>query len=750
MELEFFISVANHKEQSKWKNQKVTWEEFVEKFKEPIRTKETTSDYHRMGKATQDKIKDVGGYVGGYLVDGKRKINCVRERQLICLDVDESLTGIPNINYMGLLHTTHKHTKSEPRYRIIIPCKDKLSIDAYEYISRHLAKEIGIFDEADRTTYQPNRLMYWASCPIDGEYIFKEFTGELFDAQKVLDANPKWKDECFSDIPKNELEKIRKQIIKKQQDPRTKKGVIKAFCDEYSIQSCIEKFLPHLYSATDIPNRYTWIEGSTTGGCLLFDDLFSYSYHSTDPTCMILCNAYDLVRYQLHKGDENKALAFCASQEGVGNRIAMEDFGEAYQEWQGDLEYSKNGKLKDTIENFKLIISNELNVTYDEFSQQLLIDNRPYKNQDDNRIFALIEKKYGVYSPAKTQIALDVASQENAFHPMKEYFEGLIWDGKPRLERLLIDYFKAEDNIYTREAIKLTLVGGVKRIYEPGCELQTILVLRGEQRIGKSYLFRLLTPVCDKYFSDSLTLQDVKDTKISGEQLKGNFILEIPEMAGQTKADEESIKAFIVRRTDKFRPAFGRVLEEYPRQCILFASTNKAYLTDLTGNRRFLTVNCYDRTTNFIDKAQIWAEAKYLYNNYYIGEDNKLELSSEARKLAQDVEADNIETDDRVSFIEEFIKRKIPIDWATKSTWDRIQFLNEELSPTTGDGLIERQYISTQEIWCEMYQRPKFEMKRNTTNDIMRSLAALGYTEKIQIVDRNYGRIRAYKKPDKV
>jgi putative DNA primase/helicase len=750
----FYISVGTSVNCTKWENITTTWEEFTKRFEIPVKTQETVEAYHKMIKVQKDRIKDIGGYVGGYLNKGSRKINHVRDRTLISLDLDSPVMGIiPHIKYRGLLHTTHSHTIEEPRYRIIIPLKEKLSSEEYTFIARYIAKEIGVFDEyADKTTYQANRLMFWPSCPSDGEYIVKTFKGVEVDGRAILDKNPNWVKEVFSEIPQKDMESIGKLIKKKQMDPTQKKGVIGAFCKAYPIIDCIENFLSDKYLETDVPDRYTWSEGSTHGGVLIFEGLYTYSFHDTDPTSMRLCNAYDLVRLTKFKGDEKTALTFCAAQDGVGAFLAEEEFGEEFEVWQKQLEYTKNGDAKATMSNLELILANTYDLSFNDFKKQPMLNGLPYKNKDDSKIMSFVESKYGIYNESKIKRAVEVVSTNNTFHPIRDYLDKLVWDGVPRIDNLLIDYFHANDNPFTKESIRLTLLAGVMRIYEPGCEAQHILILRGKTGIGKSSFFRNLCPK-PEYFSDSLTLYDTRDSKTGGEHLLGNWIIELPEMAGMKKGDVESIKSFITRQVDKFRPAFGRVLEDYPRECLFFGSTNDAYLQDLTGNRRYWTIMCEGRFQDTLNRDQIWAEAKHLYEQISVKsiqeKQRLLQLSPEALKISLMNENENLETDDRTNFILQFIERKIPENWYDKTTYDRIQYLTDELSPVEGKGLVNRSWITTSEIWCELYQNRKSDLKRSASNEILKSLRSLGYTERfINLVnDINYGRSIGYKKP---
>lgn len=126
------------------------------------------------------------------------------------------------------------------------------------------------------------------------------------------------------------------------------------------------------------------------------------------------------------------------------------------------------------------------------------------------------ESVYGIWSPTKFKDALlAVVSSDRVYHPIKKYFSRLKWDGKERIDTLLIDYFGVADTPYTRAVIRKTLVAAVARIFEPGKKFDSILVLNGPQGMGKSTFFAILGM---EWFSDSLSIADMRD-KTAAEKL---------------------------------------------------------------------------------------------------------------------------------------------------------------------------------------------------------------------------------------
>ena len=298
------IAVGRSSKAKQWKNKKIEWGDFVEKLSHTTRTPETVEEYKNMSKANRDKIKDVGGFVGGYVKDGRRLKTNISSRSLLTLDIDyysEDIEDlVSNINYAYCLYSTHSHRADNQRYRLIIPMDRDMKTDEYQAISRMVASKFDI-EIFDKTTHDPERLMYWPSTSSDGDYVFRCSSENIkfLRADDVLNEYTfGWKDVSSWPTSIREKDHIKKEL-NKQQDPLTKKGIIGAFCRAYSITEAIEEFISDIYIPGADDTRYTYALGSTTGGVKIYDDKFSYSHHGTDPASNICCNAFDLVR--IHK-----------------------------------------------------------------------------------------------------------------------------------------------------------------------------------------------------------------------------------------------------------------------------------------------------------------------------------------------------------------------------------------------------------------------------------------------------------------
>jgi predicted P-loop ATPase len=212
--------------------------------------------------------------------------------------------------------------------------------------------------------------------------------------------------------------------------------------------------------------------------------------------------------------------------------------------------------------------------------------------------------------------AVDAIARENAVHPVKEYLNGLRWDGKKRLGTWLSNYLKAEANEYTAAVGTMFLIAAVARIEKPGCKVDSMLILEGTQGTGKSTACAVLG---GEWFSDSMP--DDIASKDAAAHLRGKWIIEMGELHALSRSETTSFKKFLTRQEERYRPAYGRKEVNEPRQCVFIGTTNKdMYLKDETGGRRFWPVatgvsGVIDTLGLRADRDQLFAEALTLYRS---------------------------------------------------------------------------------------------------------------------------------------
>ncbi len=272
--------------------------------------------------------------------------------------------------------------------------------------------------------------------------------------------------------------------------------------------------------------------------------------------------------------------------------------------------------------------------------------------EDEDIVFIqyyLAHNKHFEMPLEKIRNALTENAARKNYHPVKEYLDGLEWDGEKRLDEWLINACDAEDNIYTREIGRKWITAAVSRIYSPGIKFDHVLVLEGKENIGKSTLLRSFG---SPWFTDAVSLLQ-KEQDIVAKMI-GNWFLELAEMHGIRKQESEFIKGFISCQIDEQRLAFRRDPKKYPRQSV-FAGTsnNMSYLLDAEGNRRFWPVYCNTIKAEWIreNRNQLFAEAKNIYDagiynppHNYEGE--KLFLEGEALEISKKQQKMRLGTDE--------------------------------------------------------------------------------------------------------
>lgn len=804
---DLIIATGLSRTSKQWHNTKISWDGLKDRLKDTQRTSETQGQYFNMTKKQQDNLKDVGGFVGGRLEQGVRKAGTVKERYLLTLDADFATPDFIDTmelfhsRYSWIIYSTHKHTPDKPRYRLVVPLSRPTSPDEYEAIGRKVAEDIGI-DMFDDTTYQAHRLMYWPSTSRDAEYIFKCNDANPLDVDYILGTYADWKDVSLWPVS-SRTERVKERLLKKQENPLEKKGIVGAFCRTYTIDEAIEKFLYDQYEPC-INGRYTYKNGSTSAGAVVYENgLFLYSNHATDPASGMLCNAFDLVRVHMFGENDYDAVAgtptaklpsyimmaeFAREDEGVKKTqflerqaSAAEDFGEFLEDeeekentteseedenaWAVNLEAGKQG-YKSTIDNVFIILRNDRRIKkkirFNEFTRKTERANAmpwikekcitEWTDTDDSGLRHYLENVYDIKGKSVIDDAFKLTAQANAYHPVRDYLDSLKWDGVSRLERLFIDYQGAEDNIYTRTVTRKALVAAVARVFNPGCKWDYVVTLVGPQGCGKSTMIKIIGR---GWYSDSLTTVVGKE---AFEQLQGVWIIEIGELSAMKKSDIEAIKLFISKCEDSYRAAYGHYVETHKRQCIFIATTNKHdFLRDMTGNRRFFPIDCHpEKATKSIwqelegEIDQIWAEAVH-----YFKAGERLFLEGDALHMAEEEQDKHLEENPLTGAVKMYLDKPIPSNWDKLDQFAKVQYYNN----SSGEGDFDFEYdlkdkkirdkVCILEMWCELFGGQKKDLNRQKSNELAEIILKTGEwerAEKTMHFGGMYGKQKGFKR----
>ncbi|WP_052481024.1 virulence-associated E family protein [Gilvimarinus agarilyticus] len=340
--------------------------------------------------------------------------------------------------------------------------------------------------------------------------------------------------------------------------------------------------------------------------------------------------------------------------------------------WTDNFQRNDNNDIRADIANAKLVLDNDTRFSgvlgYCDFSYRIMKRKRPpfahsepgeWTDTDTDRLRIWLSENYG-FTPKNADAlgAVVVAAEGRRFHPVREYLEGLKWDGVSRVDTWLHDYLGAqslEDKSNPSGAIeghityhslvsRFWMVGAVARVMRPPVKVDNVLIFEGLQGLGKSTALSILG---GEWFTDTPLEIGAKD---GFQQMQGVWIIELAELDSLNKAESTRAKQFFGSSVDKYRPSYGRMVQTFARQCVFAGSTNQdAYLKDATGNRRYWPVKCsrVDKEALQRDRDQLWAEAFHLFKEgatWYPLEEHKrfFEPQQDAR-FDEDVWQDKIE-----------------------------------------------------------------------------------------------------------
>ena len=764
------VAVGASRTTRKWKNTRMEWADLVERCSHTVWTDETPGEYARMSQNDKSRVKDVGGFVGGFLSAGCRKTGNVLSRSILTIDVDHAEPGMweefkkNNPDVACFVYSTHSHTKENERWRVCMLLDRDATPEEYEAVSRWWSARIGI-EAVDHTTHQLARLFYWPSTSKGGDFFFDCVDGEPVSVDKTLSRYRNWKDATEWPMSEREGEAVVHEM-RKAGDPLSKPGFIGAFCRAYTIEEAIDTFLAEEYERTAREGRYTYSKGHVAGGLVCYEGKWAYSHHETDPAGGKCLNAFDLVR--IHKfgvmdegkhTDEVTKLPSYKAMEGLVEKDArtgkemmaartgraVSDFEGVENEWMDGLDLDKSGAVKSTSGNLRTIMRNDpnfRNVRYDGFSQKEALadgEESPFAGThapgevDDASLAAMcayLYDRYAVEVSVNTLLdrMLRATAKERSYNPVHEFILKEEWDGVPRIDTLLIDYLGAEDTPLNRAISRKWCCAAVGRAFDldpdtgEGIKFDSCLLLTGKPGIGKSTFTELLA----NKWRGSISLDD--DYKTQCEALLRGWITEIPELAGMRKADLSKTKDLITRRSDDFRPAYGRTRDKHPRRCVFIGSSNDKYVfTDDTIARRFWSVEVTggEGPAVWADKlrkavGQIWAEAHAVYRE---GESLMLPPDLEAEMKERNMGCRESLGDPLRDFLIEWLDIPLPADWDMMSI-DRKRRFYTDYDPLQADGVILRDKVSVGEIICLC---PYSGVQRYTPKKIGEILVSLGW-----------------------
>jgi predicted P-loop ATPase len=315
--------------------------------------------------------------------------------------------------------------------------------------------------------------------------------------------------------------------------------------------------------------------------------------------------------------------------------------------WYNKLSRSDNGKILPTLANAITAFrdSPELagKLQYDEFQLKTVIcgplpwnhlRGKDWTDAHDVCAAEWLQRKGIRVNPDTAGQAAEKVAREHPFNPVHDYLNGLVWDGTQRLNTWVVDYLGAKDTPYHRAVGAMSMIAAVARPVNPGCQCRNVPILEGPQDLGKSKAIKTLS---DPFYTEDIAALGTKDAAM---QICGVWIAELSELSALNRSEVNDAKAFASRQTDRFRPPYGRRVGEFPRQGVLWGtSNNEQYLRDETGGTRWWPIRCtlVDIPGITAARDQLWAEAVHRYRagEHWWIKDPKLQRAAKAEQDAR-------------------------------------------------------------------------------------------------------------------
>ena len=291
-----------------------------------------------------------------------------------------------------------------------------------------------------------------------------------------------------------------------------------------------------------------------------------------------------------------------------------------------------------------------------------------FTDNDLDNIHLYCEGTYGISSMKLIEEAIHIVANRNSYHPIRDFLNGLVWDGQERVRFALKHFLGADDSDYTYEILKFFMLGAIARVFRPGVKFDYIICVVGDQGAGKSTFFRLLA-VEDEWFTDDL--KDLESGKVF-EKLQGHWIIELSEMLATNNArSNEAIKSFLSRQKEIYRTPYERYPKDRPRQCVFAGTTNKiSFLpSDRTGNRRFLPIACRESEAEvfILDDEkksreyirQMWAEVMAIWRSGKARLKLSPEIEAEVRQRQRQFMQEDVDAGLILAFMQDFTGDKV-------------------------------------------------------------------------------------------
>ena len=446
------------------------------------------------------------------------------------------------------------------------------------------------------------------------------------------------------------------------------------------------------------------------------------------------------------RSDDGEVLSFASSPERARTLTQPERF--SFAAVRSMLTTTSRGEVQSTIQNCVTVLQNDplfaggirLNLLTERVDVTKAMgwsrSGSALTDTDFQYILRRMEQ-YGLNSDKKVRSALSIAANENRYHPIRDWLNGLVWDGRPRMRQALHHFLGAAESDYTEEALRLFLLGAICRVFQPGCKFEVMLCLVGGQGAGKSSFFRLLAGR-DEWFTDDLKRLD--DENIY-RKLQGHWIVEMSEMLATANAKSiEEIKSVLSRQKETYKVPYETQPADRLRQCVFAGTTNRQDFLprDRTGNRRFLPVpvDAAAAEVHILENEaasrdyleQLWAEAMEVFRSgsYSLAFSKKLQAGLSGAQ--QDFMQEDTQAGMVYAFLEDFPGDRVcsKLLWAealgqlsVPAAWET-RALCEIMNTGIASGQIKgwRAYSGTKRFMAYGVQKGWERVTESVTNDV--------------------------------
>jgi len=550
-----------------------------------------------------------------------------------------------------LIHNTRRSSPSAPRWRVVVALSRPMRVEEHERVwisERNRLAALGLF--IDEQTKDPSRFWFVPCEPIDGEFVFERLEGSPLNVDEVLS-----KSALSPELPSEPTTEVRTiSLPAPSADESEELARIKLATRRRRAAAYLTRAEPAVSGEEGHKTAMRVVTAVVRGFAL-----DPYAAREVLETWNARCDPPWSGPELDHKIRE--AMRVGAVQWGSKLLVEPESpdtEGNAARKraprklWEAGLLRNPKGEAKKLLANVILVLSNADEwagaVAWDEFAERIVILRECPAGSpgqwtdlaDARAAMWLQQSKWRIEAgPDMVAAAIRVVSDNARFHPVRGFLESLKWDGAKRIDTWLVRYFGVEDSPYARAVGRRWLISAVARVFSPGCQADSMLILEGDQGLRKSTALRILAG--DEWFLD--TGIDVNDKSAAFSLLK-KWVVELSELAALKGNEVERVKQFVSTRVDTYRHPYGRHFIDHPRQCVLVGTTNASkYLRDETGARRFwpVRVTGVDVDALKADREQLWAEAVAAYlagERWYLDTEELRAAASEEQEARRTVD----------------------------------------------------------------------------------------------------------------